>query len=152
MIPDWVSLSRVSQEGARSVLPDDPLTFVSVASVAPPPFKTSLFLVRCKILQLFQQSCTVQKVPFVLDQCCLQCWSCSYSCLVWLNDQTNRGLSLCQHTGLAEITNSSLSTDNEALGFWGVFLELDLRLSTIRDIRMGNQRLKLNLKNTGSER
>lgn len=134
MVHKWVSLSRVSLEGACSFFPDDPLIFVSVASEALPPFKTGLFKVRCEILKLHQQPHTVRlqgsthfsDLVNVLnadllaqDQCCLQCWSCSYICLVWLTDKTNRGLSLCQLKGLAETTNSFLSTDQESLGvFW----------------------------------
>lgn len=111
---------------------------------------------RCKILDLFQKSHTVQlqasssfsdlgNMLNAHHSTQDQCWSCSYLCWVWLTDKTSRGLSLCQHKGLAEITNSSLSTDQEALGCLS-FPELDLRVYTKRDIIIENQRFKLTLR------
>lgn len=53
------------------------------------------------------------------------------------------GAGLCQRKGLTENTNSSRSTDHEAVGF----MELELRPATMRDRRVEDEMFEMNFKN-----
>lgn len=50
---------------------------------------------------------------------------------------------MCQRKGLTENTNSSRSTDHEAVGF----MELELRPATMRDRRLEDEMFEINFKN-----